>query len=192
MEYIFIDYENVKPGAIVGSDKHREVLVFVGENQKNMSVDFVKSVFPKGHHTTLIQISGTGNNAADFHIAYYLGKYSLENPKASFRIISKDKGYDPLVRHLKSLNIDCERVAEAPKSARRDKETPITLDELCAHLEEMSEKLRPKKEAKLKSYIHQTFHADDVLVANLFSGLQSRKVITLAGGKLAYLVASPD
>lgn len=47
-------------------------------------------------------------------IAYYIGRLAADEPGAAFNIISKDKGFDPLVRHLRGLGIDCCRLPELP------------------------------------------------------------------------------
>jgi PIN domain len=49
--------------------------------------------------------------ALDFHIANYIGKLSAAHPDASFHIISKDKGFDPLIKHLQDQKISCSRSA---------------------------------------------------------------------------------
>jgi hypothetical protein len=64
-----------------------------------------------GEDAEYIQVVGSGKDALDFHIAYYIGKLSAENPGAGFSIISKDTGFDPLVKHLKSKHIECKRSA---------------------------------------------------------------------------------
>ena len=46
----------------------------------------------------------------DFHIAFYIGRLSKEEPGSEFHIVSKDKGFDPLVQHLRSLKIKASRV----------------------------------------------------------------------------------
>jgi len=52
-----------------------------------------------------VQISSRGPSALDFHIAYYIGKLVAVHPDAYFHIISKVKGFDPLVKHLKDQKI---------------------------------------------------------------------------------------
>jgi hypothetical protein len=51
-----------------------------------------------------------GRNALDFHIAYYLGSTSAAATSAESFLISKDTGFDPLMRHLKSKGISCQRL----------------------------------------------------------------------------------
>ena len=53
----------------------------------------------------------------DFHIAYYIGRLAAETPDAFFHVISKDTGFDPLIKHLKTQKILCQRsksIAEIP------------------------------------------------------------------------------
>jgi hypothetical protein len=51
----------------------------------------------------------SGPRAADFHIAFYLGKLITDHPASEFCILSKDRGFDSLVRHLSRMGIKCRR-----------------------------------------------------------------------------------
>lgn len=186
MEYLFIDFENIAPETLTGPGDQRKILLFVGDKQNKISLDLVESIFLTENKATLIRIHGSGKNAADFHIAYYLGLYSGADSKGTFRILSKDKGFDPLVAHLKTQKIDCERIEKVPKPAPSNAGVPATLEDVCKHLEILSEKMRPKKVDKLKHYIQHKFHASDVLVEQLFAGLESRQQISITGTKVAY------
>ncbi len=62
-----------------------------------------------GPKAEYVQISGNGPNALDFHIAFYVGQLAEKFPDAFFHIISKDKGFDPLIDHLKASKIFCLR-----------------------------------------------------------------------------------
>jgi hypothetical protein len=82
--------------------------VFHNENQKfsssftNLAIEFGKG------RMELIQISGSGKNAADFHIAYFLGKFAREIENPAFHVISKDTGFKPLVNYVNTHDkIDC-------------------------------------------------------------------------------------
>ena len=55
-------------------------------------------------------MSGTGHNALDFHIAFYIGRIVATDKDAYFHIISKDTGFDPLIAHLKQEHIFADRV----------------------------------------------------------------------------------
>ena len=64
-----------------------------------------------GDRVQWVTISGAGRNALDFHIAYYLGALATVDPAGFFHIISKDTGFDPLIRHLRSRKISISRSA---------------------------------------------------------------------------------
>lgn len=100
---ILIDYENVQ-SIDLKPLQNQDVLikVFHGATQKftseflHLALDFGKGKFE------IIQISGAGKNALDFHIAYYMGKLSKEIVNPDFYIISKDTGFKPLIEYMKT------------------------------------------------------------------------------------------
>ena len=104
--YILIDYENFQPKNLDVLNGHPlEVFVFMGQNQTKVPVDFASSLQRLGSEARYVKIEGNGSNALDFHIAFYVGQLSERFPDASFHIISKDTGFDPLIKHLKSQKI---------------------------------------------------------------------------------------
>jgi len=109
-----------------------------------------------GQAAEYIQISGNGKNAADFHLAYYIGVLSANDPKATFHIISKDTGFDPLVSHLRSRKIKLYRfrdIAEIP--ALRLSGTATLDDKVKSIVKNLIGRgtSRPKKESTLSSTI---------------------------------------
>jgi hypothetical protein len=65
----------------------------------------------------------------DFHIAYYLGILTKDDPKGFFHIISKDTGFDSLIKHLKSKKIFSVRsssIEEMPCFAEREQSALVT------------------------------------------------------------------
>lgn len=116
--YILIDYENVQP-SIVGAlaQEHTKLIMFVGANQAKINFDVAEAIQRLGDRAQYVKVCGSGANALDFHIAYYIGQLVAQEPGASFQIISKDTGFDPLIAHLKSKKVQVQRlqeVAEAP------------------------------------------------------------------------------
>ncbi len=116
--YVLIDLENIQPKHLSVLDGHDfKILVFVGENQSKISFDLVRSVQNLGENAEYIKIKGNGPNALDFHVAFYIGQLSKENRDGHFHIISKDKGFDPLIKHLESRKIWTKRhkdISELP------------------------------------------------------------------------------
>ena len=71
--------------------------------------NLARALQPFGADVKYVQMEGSGHNALDFHIAYYLGRLAVEHPEARFQIVSKDAGFDPLVAHLRARELLCER-----------------------------------------------------------------------------------
>ena len=130
MNYVLIDLENTQPEHLsVLTGQNFKVLVFVGQNQSKISFDLVSAVQHLGKNAEYIKIQGNGPNALDFHIAFYIGQFSAENRDSHFHIISKDKGFDPLIKHLESKKIQVHRhkaVSDIPlpKPAKAKKASP--------------------------------------------------------------------
>ena len=112
LQFFLVDFENVQPTSI-GSlvPGHCRVMIFLGQNQTKIPVALSRALQPLGSDVEYLQISGSGSNAVDFHIAFYIGKLTVSHPDARFTIVSKDTGFDPLIKHLVSLKIACNRVA---------------------------------------------------------------------------------
>lgn len=112
--YFLIDFENVQPKALEhlqpGASR---IKVFLGQHQTRLMLDLVQALQPFGSDAEYIAIQGSGPDAVDFHIAFYIGRLADE-AGAEFNIISKDRGFDPLVRHLNGLGIVCRRLSEIP------------------------------------------------------------------------------
>jgi hypothetical protein len=110
LQFFLIDFENVQPtgiGSLVpGSCR---IMMFLGQNQSKVPVALSRALQPFGTDVEYLQISGNGPNAVDFHIAFYIGGLAASHPDATFTIVSKDTGFDPLVKHLASLKIACNR-----------------------------------------------------------------------------------
>jgi len=127
--YILIDFENVQPKALSVFDaEHFKIIVFVGANQKKVPVELAKALQPFGSKAEYIQIIGSGSNALDFHIAFYIGWLVKQDSSAHFYIVSKDKGFDPLIRHLKAKGIPVTRllgVSNRPLVNPKNKIMPV-------------------------------------------------------------------
>lgn len=115
--YVLIDFENVQPKALdmlqPGSVRIR---VFLGQQQTRLMLELVQALQRFGADAQYVPIQGSGPDAVDFHIAFYIGRLSVEDPGAQFTIVSKDKGFDPLVRHLTGMGITCQRLPDLPGS----------------------------------------------------------------------------
>ncbi|MPN45276.1 hypothetical protein SDC9_192843 [bioreactor metagenome] len=133
-------------------------------------------------------MQGVGHNALDFHIAYYLGRLSIQHPAARFVIVSKDTGFDPLVAHLRAQKVECERVTSL---AVFQKPRPKSgADKVAVVIEDLTKRgaARPRTLKTLRSTVQALFRKEltDEDLTCLLNQLSERGVYTVTGGKLAY------
>ena len=81
-----------------------------GSNQSKIPIDLASAMQALGTNAEYIRIDGNGRNALDFHLAFYAGQIAERDPTCYLHIISKDSGFDPLVKHLKAKKIFAQRL----------------------------------------------------------------------------------
>lgn len=109
---LLVDFENVPHFSLADAAKDEDVsiIIYVGASQKSIPLELVATAQPWGSRIQWLRIDASGPNALDFFIACKLGQV-LETARHTVCIVlSKDKGFDPLIRHLNSLGLKCERV----------------------------------------------------------------------------------
>lgn len=190
--YVLIDFENVQPKNLELLEGHSfKVLVFVGANQTKVTLKLAKALQAIGKNGEYIEISGSGQNALDFHIAYYIGRLAAENPMAHFHVISRDKGFDPLLRHLKDRNIDVRRekdLAEIPALRISTKtSTDEKIDAIVKNLRGRGQS-RPRKVKTLQNTINHLTSEElgEAELASIVEELRKRKLITVKQGNVSY------
>jgi hypothetical protein len=170
---LFVDLENIQTLNLTHVPADACVRVFYGILQKKLPEALVVQAQPFGARLKWIKIAGQGPNALDFHIAFYLGQELAHRPKTDCVILSRDTGFDPLVRHLQSLGHECRR-SIALKDAFPDKGPAADADHftrLIALLKK--EKSRPSKRkglaGKVKSWFpHLSENVQQALIERLF------------------------
>ena len=177
---LLLDLENVQTVNLAKVPEYAQVLVFYGLTQKKLPEELVVQAQPLGTRLQWIKIAGQGPNALDFHIAYYLGKTLTARPQAHCAVLSKDKGFDPLIRHLHGLGYTCRRVASLKdafpaQAAPEAKAATVSPPDHYARLVTLLRKdqARPIKrkglEAKAKSWFPKLGSAEQLeLVKRLF------------------------
>jgi hypothetical protein len=190
--YVLIDYENVQPRNIaLLRAEHFRVRIFLGASLAKLPVDLVTAMQALGQRAEYVRISGNGPNALDFHIAYYIGRISAEDPQAFFHIISKDTGFDPLIAHLKEHGVFCKRsatldaipVLRALSESPRDEQVEGVIEKLRG-----MPKNRPQKDATLRKMIAAWFgnKLDAQALDRIVGELQRRGAVVSDAGKVKY------
>ncbi|MCK5556420.1 MAG: hypothetical protein KAI76_09295 [Alphaproteobacteria bacterium] len=112
---LLVDFENVQQVDLSKLDGSFHIIIFVGANQKNIPTALVIKNQKLGNRLEWMQIEGNGKNALDFCIAYELGKVFEKEPQLECVILSKDKGFEPLLNNLKKKGRKCKRVETLQK-----------------------------------------------------------------------------
>jgi len=190
--YVLIDFENVQPKNLEILTQHPfKVFVFVGANQMKLSFDLVEAMQLLGSDARYIKMAGTGQNALDFHIAYYVGELAAKDPNAQFHIISKDRGFDALIKHLNGKKIRIQRekdLAEIPQlRIRSTTSTDEKLDAIIKNLAGRGQS-RPRKVKTLENTINTLFtkKLEKDELASLVAELQKRRYIVVKQGNVSY------
>jgi len=187
---VYIDYENL-PGVHIEDVEGTKFPIFIGENQKKIPTETIVRMQPLGERVEWISISGVGRNALDFHIAYYLAKYHTNNAVTHY-ILSKDAGYDPLIKHVAKFGQRVKRII----TLEEIKEKPVLAAELAQKYAKVVEILkkqdktrRPKIRKTLASSIETLFQGQvskedaDLLIEHLFR----ERFIEEKNKRIAYL-----
>ena len=190
--YVLIDFENVQPRNLEILANHPfKIFVFVGANQTKVPFDLATAMQEFGDNAKYIKISGNGQNALDFHIAFYIGQLSLEDPDGYFHIISKDAGFDPLIKHLRTKKIRIHRekdLAEIP--VLRISSSTSNDEKITAIIKNLSGRgqSRPRKVKTLANTINSLFtqKLEESELMTLIQRLKERKYIVVNEGNISY------
>lgn len=195
--YVLIDFENVQPAELEALDlDYFRVILFVGANQTRLPYAVAEAVQKLGSKAEYVKISGSGPNALDFHIAFYIGRIASGDETAFFHIISKDTGYDPLIRHLSAKKIGARRVVEVSEipliKAANCRSVGQRLDMVLARLNQLNG-AKPRTLKTLKNMVQALFQKKlaESDVKKILDALQSKGVIKVdADSRLAYAAPS--
>ena len=193
--YVMIDFENVQPRNLELLTKHPfRVYVFVGASQTKVSFDLADSMQLLGNNAKYIKISGNGQNALDFHVAYYVGELAAKDPDARFYIVSKDKGFDTLIDHLTKRKIRIQRVKDLVQIPLLRVSSKTSSDKkIAAIVKNLGGRgqSRPRKVRTLENTINTLFteKLDKRELASLIKELQERKLIVVNKGNVSYKLA---
>ena len=109
--YVLVDFENVQPDLSALAGTPYKVKLFVGAKQQEQRhrYSFLKAVMALGGNAELIEITRSGSNAVDMHIAWYIGGLLEREPGARIHVISGDTDFDPLLEFLAARGVNCRR-----------------------------------------------------------------------------------
>lgn len=201
IQFILIDFENVQPNNLQTlRGREFKVIVFVGATQTKLPTDLACELQTLGSNAQYIRSGGSGRNALDLHIAYHLGRFASAHEGAVFHIISKDTGFDPLIKHLKTQGITCRRWAslgdipglKAPSAKATSAMAKVSPgpDIVTRVVDNLAKRgaAKPRTLKTLQSMVKSLMgsQATGEEVARVVSGLERRGVVKILEGKLSY------
>jgi hypothetical protein len=177
---LYIDYENVqRVDLCLLGQRELRVCLFTGVSQSKIPIDLAKAIQPLGDKLTWVTIDGNGPNALDFHIAYYLAVHTTQNSKDEHFLLSKDKGFDPLISHIRKRNIPCRRISstaelESTQRALTKPKKTSEADGMYAKVLTNLGKIEPTKRPRNRKTLRQHVRA---LVGKSFSEQKLDQII---------------
>lgn len=200
--YALIDLENIQPASLQKLKKEGyRIKVFVGATQSKIAIELAAQLQSFGNDAEYIRIEGSGNNALDFHIAFYMGRLSASDPESRFVVLSKDTGYDPLLKHMRNCGISATRstaavtktITAAPTTTKTTPKNPqqMPLEDRVKHAIQhlcRAGKAKPAKLKTLSSALGSVFQKklDDSAIANLINELIRQGIVIENQGSVSY------
>jgi len=190
---LLIDYENVQGINLTQIERMDcRVCVFTGSSQNKIPIDLVSSAQRLGNRLNWIRIDGNGPNALDFHIAYYLGTQIAMNPADEYFVLSRDKGFDPLIKHIAKKKMICKRISSISEieSIKRPKDADGDYGRVVHNLRKIDKSKRPRNKKTLRQHLKtligkpQAEEKLDRIIERLFAS----KLITEENGRLVYKI----
>ena len=186
---LLVDYENVQQLNLSGLDETLIVNVFIGSSQNKLPTDLVKAAQKLGPRLEWIQIEGNGTNALDFHVAMQLGRILEKDKDTECWVLSKDKGFDPLLKHLNKLGLRCHRINSFMELGSRpvDSSDPTYL-RVMEILKKLEKRNRPRRRKTLIQHISAMFQKklSQPEIDNVIDIMFANKKISETNNALSY------
>lgn len=144
-----------------------------------------------GDNAEYVKIEGSGPNALDFHIAFYIGNIAANNPESYFHVISKNTGFDPLIKHLKAKKILVQRIKDISEilllKISNSKSQPERVEAIIEFLKGRGS-AKPRTVKTLSNSINSLFmkRLEEKNLVGLVDELVKRKVVLTNGTKVSY------
>lgn len=117
-KFLLVDFENRPSVNLSTFDDDLKVIIFIGHFDNEQRIKKKISEKNKVAVIDYQKINGQGKNALDFQIAFKLGEIFTLDQGAECFVLSADKGFDPLIKHLNIVGNKCtrvEKIAQLPR-----------------------------------------------------------------------------
>lgn len=194
VNYILVDLENIQPSNLnLLALLNYRVMVFVGANQNKINFEFVEAMQILGEKAEYIKIEGNGKNALDFHIAFRLGQLSQVQATINyFHIISKDTGFDPLIKFMLNQKMKVQRISciteikalKALMATTIEEQAQIVIENLNSRTNG-----KPKSETSLQNTVKSIFGNTIEIehIQKIIGTLSRQKYLKIQDDKVSYI-----
>jgi hypothetical protein len=97
---VLVDFESVQVIDFARLGPAARLVVFAGEGQRKVPIEVAMGLQAMGACARWVKASGVGPNALHFHITFELGRMVEAGERGPVVILSRDKGFDPLLTWL--------------------------------------------------------------------------------------------
>lgn len=183
----FVDYENIGSLKDIDFSKYQKLFIFCGP--KNPNIKLGNKVINEFINIQIIKLNTNGANNLDFHIAYYLGKFShTASKETEFHVISKDNGFNGLVSHIKKTGRICKKIT--PKTDEQPQPVKLTpcAELTVERLTNIDGRKRPRKEQKLANWVESQCRtvSKNVNAKSVLGELAKANLITIKNQVIKY------
>lgn len=154
---ILVDFENIQRLDFDNIDvSNTNMAIFVGKSQNKIPFSLVEKAQSFGERLIWVKIAGDGKNNLDFHLAFELGRLCERMEKdVELIILSKDSGYDSLIRYVNEIGIKTRRIANPAELSDNTKPLPSSnyTNYIINNLTKIDGQKRPRTMRTLKKHI---------------------------------------
>lgn len=132
---ILVDLESVQRIDLSMLDESYRAIVFVGAKQEPPKAARRPATAHRFRRVDFQKVDGSGPNALDFYIAFHLGRMFETDRAAECCVLSRDKGFDPLLVHLNRNGLKCRRVEDIAELVPEldEAKSAFSTDAACPH-----------------------------------------------------------
>jgi len=189
---ILVDFENIQKLEFEHIDTtDTDILIFVGRSQSKIPFQLVEKAQTLGEHLRWLKIAGDGKNNLDFHLAFELGRLCEQYKNdVELIILSKDSGYDSLIKYINDLKGHVSRIANAAELADSTKQLPTSnfTSNIVANLTKINNQKRPRTRTTLKKHIESLLRdkASSNEIDSIIEEMFIKGLMTLTNNRLKY------
>lgn len=128
MATFLIDYENVSASGLDGLETLTEqdtVYIFYTENADRLTFDAHRRLMESPAKVRYYKVETGTKNALDFQLVSYLGYLIRENNGCGYFIISKDSGFDSVLKFWELRNVSITRLPNLDVETTRQTQTEL-------------------------------------------------------------------